>query len=476
MKKYLSIFIAFTFLIFVSACEKTEDIVPTVQNSNNTLKKGNPKAVSTSETAYSDAGTGMFVGFSDGESYVMDDACVDYGVYEFTLYAGKTNDAGTVTITNDESYLYVTYDTNGSADLGEAHVYVWTDESQIPDKRPAPGQAPYAAENINADSYTFMIPLSDLGLSDLCGTQLFISTHAALIGDGTDGDDNDDGSGDSNDGETAYAGGSNTTDGFSGDKGAWWGYVTYSLECFYDISGTVYDDSNNSSNLDSGEAGFEGISVSLFDENGNLISSVLTDADGLYLFEHIAGSADYLVTVIEGPEGYSATENANGFSVINLGECLNDIDFGFYMEEEEPEEPEEPENPTGEGTGALSYVSFATGCADEITIFSSGGDFTYNVETNYKQGSGNIKFEAEGDQLGEDGESETDVFMFEACDVSEIEVETKNKDLGTHTFVLGESHDMGNGFVVTWISKTSSESSFTYTFSVTSDAIGGGGN
>ena len=78
------------------------------------------------ETAYtSDAGGGTFVGYNETD-------CPDYGITEYTLWAGKTNDAGTVTVTNDDDNLYVTYNTNGTADLGEVHVYVWDDLADIP--------------------------------------------------------------------------------------------------------------------------------------------------------------------------------------------------------------------------------------------------------------------------------------------------------------------------------------------------------
>lgn len=326
-KYYIPLLLIGSLSLLIYSCEKDEKF-ETLSKQDNTsvdlLKNGN-----SGETAYADAGIGEFAGYTDEVDYINTDGCPDYGVYEFTLYAGKTNDAGTVVISNDGDYLYVSYNTNGTADLGEAHVYVWTDESQIPTKRPPPGQAPYKAEDINADSYTFMIPLSDFGTSDVCGSTFFISTHAALVADGTSGDDDDDGTSDSNGGETAYAGGSSTTDGFPKSKGAWWGYVTYTVECYYDISGTVYEDADNSFNMESDEASFEGITVNLFDAGGNLIATTITAADGSYLFEHVAGGADYSV-VSDAPAGdYLANENAGGYSITSLSECLAEVDFGF---------------------------------------------------------------------------------------------------------------------------------------------------
>ena len=124
-------------------------------------------------------------------------------------------------------------------------------------------------------------------------------------------------------------------------------------------------------------------------------------------------------------------------------------------------------------SGALSYVAFDTGCSGEVTSYSTGSTFEYTVETNYKQTEGTIKFEAEGDQLGEDGVKETDTFEFTiACETSEITVETKNRDTDTHTFEPGEVHNMSNGFTVEWVDRTNNEDgTFTYIFTVTSDAI-----
>jgi len=141
----------------------------------------------------------------------------DYGIYEYTLWAGKHNDAGTVSITNDDENIYVTYNTNETAELGEVHVYVWTGEGQLPSRRPAPGQANYVVENIDADSYTVVIP-ADIS----CDNTYYISTHAALVGSGD------------NAGETAYGGDDFSPDCFDATKGAWWGYVTYAVECFDD--------------------------------------------------------------------------------------------------------------------------------------------------------------------------------------------------------------------------------------------------
>ncbi len=133
--------------------------------------------------------------------------------FEYILWAGKDSEAGTILVSYSIDGILVTYTTNGSAMLGEVHVYVWENESDAPNHRPAPGKAPYTAENINSDSYTIEIPNNNFS----CGDTFYISTHAALVGPG------------SNAGETAYAGG----DGFGHMKGgSWWGFFEHEVDCF----------------------------------------------------------------------------------------------------------------------------------------------------------------------------------------------------------------------------------------------------
>ncbi len=53
------------------------------------------------------------------------------------------------------------------------------------------------------------------------------------------------------------------------------------------IKGVVYHDRNDNGIQDAGEEGIEGVLIELFDGDGNLIASVLTDADGHYCFEDL---------------------------------------------------------------------------------------------------------------------------------------------------------------------------------------------
>jgi hypothetical protein len=387
--------------------------------------KGNNGGRKGGETGY--AGAGPYDPAEEG-------GCSDgYKSQVFSLWAGQDNYAGAVTVSNDDDNIYVTYDTNESADLKDVHVDVYSTADAVPDRRPAPGQAQYKAEKLYADAYTVTVPFADLGETVECGDDYYVIAHAALTGDDASDNEEDADSESSNNGETAYAGGSEPYDGTG--KGAWFYVAEYTIDCcVYDISGSVYDDADGSGTLDDGESGFAGIRVTLEDDAGNVVATTTTDTDSTYTFKDISGGEDYTV-VVEAPEGYVGTQNSKSYEITGLGSDLTEVDFG-YTEQAET-------------------------------------DFTYNVETDYKQKTGNIKFESTSEPaLGEDGRSETDTFTFTAgSEDSELPVETKNQDTVAESITLGETVTMSNGFDVTWDSITgNNDGTYEYVFTVTSDA------
>ena len=95
----------------------------------------------------------------------------------FDLIAGRTMNAGMVTLTNDDVNLYITYETTDGSLIREVHVYVGDEEGIPVNKKniPVPGQFPYKVENIHLATYTVVIPLSEITVE--CP---LIITHAAL--------------------------------------------------------------------------------------------------------------------------------------------------------------------------------------------------------------------------------------------------------------------------------------------------------
>jgi len=386
-------------------------------------RKGTKAGGNGGETGY--AGAGPYDPAEKGE-------CSDgYKSQVFSLWAGQDNYAGTVTVSNDEDNIYVAYDTNESADLKEVHVDVYSTADAVPHKRPAPGQAQYKTEELYADAHTVTVPFADLDETVECSDDYYVIAHTALTSDDASDNDEDVDSESSNDGETAYAGGNKPYDGTG--KGAWFYVAEYTIDCcVYDISGSVYDDADGSGTFDDGESGLGGIQITLEDDAGNVVATTTTDNDGTYTFEDIPGGEAYTVAV-ETPDDYVGTRNSGSYEIADLGSDLTDVDFGYTEQAD---------------TG-----------------------FTYNVETDYKQETGNIKFESTSEPaLGEDGRGETDTFTAGSED-SELTVETKNRDTVSETITPRETVTLSNGFDVTWDSITgNNDGTYEYVFTVTSDA------
>jgi hypothetical protein len=98
-----------------------------------------------------------------------------------TLYAGRTLDAGTVSVSNDTVNLYVQYSTTSPWVLTAAHLAVADSLAGIPQtktKNPIPGRFPYSATfDPEVTSFTFTIPLSNYNP----GQTLFIAAHAVVL-------------------------------------------------------------------------------------------------------------------------------------------------------------------------------------------------------------------------------------------------------------------------------------------------------
>ncbi len=95
-----------------------------------------------------------------------------------TLIAGQSINSGTVTVTNDDANIYVTYSTANGYTLTQTHLYVGNC-ALIPvnsQGNPVPGQFPYASPHNNITSYTYTVPLSAIPAGS-CGC---IAAHAVV--------------------------------------------------------------------------------------------------------------------------------------------------------------------------------------------------------------------------------------------------------------------------------------------------------
>jgi hypothetical protein len=102
-----------------------------------------------------------------------------------TLFAGQTIDAGNVTISNDESNLYVTFTAENGWLLSETHLHVATSLPEIPQTKkgnPQIGKFKYSANHYDpVGSFTYTISLLDYEWEADGSTELAIAAHAVVV-------------------------------------------------------------------------------------------------------------------------------------------------------------------------------------------------------------------------------------------------------------------------------------------------------
>jgi hypothetical protein len=104
---------------------------------------------------------------------------------ERALMAGQTINTGTVTIWNDDTYVYVAYQMDGNYLLKKTHLYVGSCSS-IPINgagNPRIGLYPYYADHgTGVPLYVYVIPRASLPVGCLC-----VSAHAEVVAYGSNG-------------------------------------------------------------------------------------------------------------------------------------------------------------------------------------------------------------------------------------------------------------------------------------------------
>ena len=121
--------------------------------------------------------------------HTLKDACIET---VYTLWAGQNIDAGTLTVWNDQTTLYITYaitNPDPSLALEEVHLWAGTDIALCPQNKngnPKIGQFPYFADAGSSKpegnpfltdpfEYSITVPLADLGVD--CGSVIYIAAH-----------------------------------------------------------------------------------------------------------------------------------------------------------------------------------------------------------------------------------------------------------------------------------------------------------
>lgn len=96
-----------------------------------------------------------------------------------TLIAGQHINSGTVTVTNDASFIYVTYTAENGYLLTQTHLFVGNCAAVPVNSQgnPVPGQFPYGSNHNYATSFTYAVPISAISAGN-CGC---IAAHAVVV-------------------------------------------------------------------------------------------------------------------------------------------------------------------------------------------------------------------------------------------------------------------------------------------------------
>ena len=159
--------------------------------------------------------TPINTGSNDEQVMPSDNATCATGI-SYLLTAGQHTVVGNLTVSNEQTNLYVTYTLTAQCTFGTLHLWVGTDLANVPSTgngTPIPGQFPYQFNASGLTTYTFTIPFSSLNISDVnnvCLSNLYIIAHAEACG------------------ETAF-GGNNPVN--VNEPGRWYFYAVYPICC-----------------------------------------------------------------------------------------------------------------------------------------------------------------------------------------------------------------------------------------------------
>lgn len=151
--------------------------------------------------------------------------------------------------------------------------------------------------------------------------------------------------------------------------------VNFGIAQYNTISGTVYKDANQNGKLDTGEAGYQGISVSITNTSGT--STTTTDANGNYSFQVSPTAGNSTVKVTTVPAGWYAT-TATSQTVASTVNTTG-LNFGLGQDNTISGNAFVDLNKNGiEDNGEINYAA-----APPITISPPGGTVTANANGSY---------------------------------------------------------------------------------------------
>ncbi|MBP6432085.1 MAG: hypothetical protein KA319_09980 [Ferruginibacter sp.] len=154
-RNFYNILLAVTFL-FLASCEKNNELV-TQQNNTTPINQVQPSSALAGRTN-------------------PDDGCPETTIQ---LTAGQFYNAGSVVVSNDADFIYVTYTTANGYLLTQTHLFAGNCNAVPVNNQgnPAPGQFPHKTIHNNLTSYTYQIPVSLIPAGG-CGC---IAAHAVVV-------------------------------------------------------------------------------------------------------------------------------------------------------------------------------------------------------------------------------------------------------------------------------------------------------
>lgn len=214
------------------------------------------------------------------------------------LMTGKNVRAGTVTVSNNGTTLFVTYTVTSGWTLHKTHLNI---SRGIFAKHDGNGKVNLKQSHANGvTTYTYSIPMQWSA-----GSKIFIKAHADVKKNNTV--------------ESAY-GGKNGKQ----KKGHWFAFFRYCVKgtvpTLYDITGTTFVDENSNGVQDEDEEGLGNVPVSL--SNG---ATTVSDENGEYAFTGLSNGT-YTVTAAA-VDGYT---NSTPLSAsVTIAGAHQNVDFGY---------------------------------------------------------------------------------------------------------------------------------------------------
>jgi len=176
------------------------------------------------------------------------------------------------------------------------------------------------------------------------------------------------------------------------------------------ISGTLWDDADADGVLEGTESSrFEGVTVVLYDDNGNIVATTTTDASGDYSFTGLPDGATYTVDVTddanvlngywhsEGDQSQGVDNNskADPYTVTLSGTNVDTVDFGYYKDPaslgnlvwldrdgDGIQEPSTNNEPGIEGITVTLTITYPTTGGDTVitlvTVTGDGGYYSFD--------------------------------------------------------------------------------------------------